>query len=391
MFEGLGDLVPPETLRGVYTGLSSFKHEFPQAREDLLWLAQGRAGWPNPSAAGWAEWNHILLARPAWVKRQILKRLQEDFDKFRAEQLTMLSLWALYRFAQRGRPQAAADAAVWVCTICTRTLKTKAALGAHFFKTHGRCATYRSVAHGTLCGACGRQFWGRTRLACHLRASPGCVDILRAQAPAAAAPAPGLGNRGWRKAREEDFTFSIPEQQQEPLDTVAETRWDATVEEAYKALCDLLLDEQLTEDLATLKGTIVDCLQKFPLYDLEVRNILDVVADEIPQIVEAGLGDYWSEQLQQNLAMILREIQVDDWTAKAAVGARPNSTETLKAFRARVDMIEWVQLLPESIPDETRKVVSMTLGKTWDVAWACASETIGLATVRDGFELRRAS
>ena len=119
-----------------------------QARQDLLWLVNGQAGWPVLGQAGWAEWHHLFTSRTGWIKGRIAKRLREDFATFRAEQTTTLALWALWRRARGTSNRDLPNEQVWACTMCQRVLKTKAALGAHFFKTHGRRATYRSVAHG---------------------------------------------------------------------------------------------------------------------------------------------------------------------------------------------------------------------------------------------------
>ena len=356
-----------------------------QARQDLLWLVNGQAGWPVLGQAGWAEWHHLFTSRTGWIKGRIAKRLREDFATFRAEQTTTLALWALWRRARGTSNRDLPNEQVWACTMCQRVLKTKAALGAHFFKTHGRRATYRSVAHGTLCEACGRQFWSRTRLACHLRASPHCVAVLRTRTPQDQAPAPGLGSRGWRQAKAEDFTFALPEQQQAPLDVETEKRWDTEVKQAYDALCDRLTEYGLPQEAPDLLSLILDTLQGYPLYYQDVKDILDVIEAEILQLLAAGLGAYWKGPIQQALLTAIRGVTEEAWTAKTTAAAPPAKQETLKAFAARVDGLEWSGLLRRSRTNETRKVASITLGKSWEVALDCTSETTGLATVRSGF------
>ena len=133
----------------------------------------------------------------------------EDFSK---DQLVLLALWSLYKRACRAFPAADDLTCPWTCRVCCKAVRTKAALGAHFFKTHGRKAAYRKVVGGTTCRACRRNFWARTRLAVHLRDSPRCVAVLRAMAPSEQSFPHGLGSRGWRSAAEADYTLATPEQ-----------------------------------------------------------------------------------------------------------------------------------------------------------------------------------
>ena len=71
----------------------------------------------------------------------------------------------------------------WSCRGCNR----KGGLGARMFKKHGREATYRCCVAGSVCQACGKQFWATERFCTHLRDSASCVNILRGQGKVAAA------------------------------------------------------------------------------------------------------------------------------------------------------------------------------------------------------------
>ena len=73
----------------------------------------------------------------------------------------------------------------------------KGALGAHFYKTHGRRAAYRQVVGGTVCHACPRNYSGRTRLAVHLRD----LALWRTTSRVALAAADGA----------DDYTPALPE------------------------------------------------------------------------------------------------------------------------------------------------------------------------------------
>ena len=67
----------------------------------------------------------------------------------------------------------------WYCRPCNRWFGRKSSLAVHFSKLHSRAASYRLEVAGTICQACGKQFWAENKLAIHLRASAECVAILR--------------------------------------------------------------------------------------------------------------------------------------------------------------------------------------------------------------------
>ena len=88
-------------------------------------------------------------------------------------------------------------------------------------------AAYRKVVGGTTCKACQRNFWAGTRLAVHLRDSPGCVAVLRTLGPPEQEFAHGLGSRGWRRPRRILFWPAAREQIGEAAEAVeaAEAAW----------------------------------------------------------------------------------------------------------------------------------------------------------------------
>ena len=186
-------------------------------RDDLAWLTRWEGPWPPRQTFAWAEWVQIFKERCGWIKRRTAAGCKQDFEDFCGEQWTLIVLWALYRRACSRLPAAEQGARVWHCRPCGRSVKTKGALGAHFFKVHGRVAKYRNYVAGTLCQACGRQYWSRTKLAIHLRDSVSCVQTLREHGLQAATVAPGLGSRRWRRHAIEDYTLAIPEAQALPL------------------------------------------------------------------------------------------------------------------------------------------------------------------------------
>ena len=103
------------------------------------------------------------------------------------------------------------------CRVCQRNFKSKGGLGAHFFKVHKRQATYRAVAHGSICKACGVQYWTGPRLMTHLRDAPWCVSRLLSAGLRVQEPLHGMGSRKWRQSVVEQFTPAPTKQIKQPL------------------------------------------------------------------------------------------------------------------------------------------------------------------------------
>ena len=126
--------------------------------------------WRAVDGADWPTWHNLFTHRTAWVKRQIRCCLARDFVEFQKKQAIVAAVWVLY--SEVGVARQKADTA-WVCRPCNQAFRSKGGLGAH-----GRKARYRAVVAGTVCQACGTQFWDANRFS-RLRDSPDCVSTLR--------------------------------------------------------------------------------------------------------------------------------------------------------------------------------------------------------------------
>ena len=88
----------------------------------------------------------------------------------------------------------------WRCRACRRGFDSKAKLSVHYFKKHGRIATYRLSAQGTRCHACNTECWAEGRLGVHLRSSAACVRARHAEGKRAREVAPGIRSKVRPKA-----------------------------------------------------------------------------------------------------------------------------------------------------------------------------------------------
>ncbi|CAE7717929.1 unnamed protein product [Symbiodinium sp. CCMP2592] len=353
---------------------------------DLEWLRGSSDEWPGMGSAHWPEWHNILTKATPWVKRQLAKREKADFAAFRDHQIVNLALWGLYRRACALLPQVACATTPWYCRMCSRTLRTKAALGAHFFKVHKRKAAYRRYGGGTVCRACQRNFWARTKLMIHLRDSPRCVAVLAGLGPARDPFLPGLGSRGWRAAADEDYTPALPLPGEAPARGGGELRWPEEMRMAYKEACDSLLDAEGPNTLEAFRERVLRVLGNYPLYYEEAFEIIEVLIHDVAVICDNGLNDYWTKEEVDRLVSAMKSVTPEVWTAGADQATTCPPTASLSSFAELLEGFEWDSVLPSPTSQhETYDGILVILDESWKVAWLRSSEMLDCATVLDDF------
>ena len=336
-------------------------------REDLAWLTKLEGPWPPCKPFAWAEWVQLFVERRGWIKRRVTAGCKSDFLDFCNEQRTLIILWALYRRACSQLPASEQGSRVWHCRPCGRSVRSKGALGAHFFKVHGRTAKYRNYVAGTLCQACGRQYWSRTKLAIHLRDSARCVQTLREHGLQVDIVAPGMGSRLWRKHEIEDYTLAVPEAQAQPLCSGCTTDWDATLEEAYRAICQVLQQDDLPASKQAILAIYQETLAKFPLYFSEAADVVERSAAEAGEIWDSGSNDNWTEDTIAAIRAAAEDFPSAPWPTPDAETACTEGATTLRAFSASIAQIDWCKLASLFLPGhETPNVAPVTLIGPWE-------------------------
>ena len=249
-----------------------------QVNLDLQWLVDGDERWPAVGGDNWPEWNGLLASSTTWVKRQIKAKLQRDMRVFRDHTVTMVCLWAIWRRA--ATTDMVDRKVIWVCRLCGKRVKTRAALGAHFFKTHQRLARHRAYVHGTRCQACGREFWCRNRLAIHLRDAPSCLQKLHEAKLTVEIIAPGLGSKKWRQQADEDYTLATSRPMDAPMPEVLTDTWHEPMLQAHRDLSELLTETTLPHSAIAIRKLIEDGMAKHPLYPDEMDELASYLLKE---------------------------------------------------------------------------------------------------------------
>ena len=299
--------------------------------------------------------------------------------------MVLIGLWALYRKAHPLLPLRAHSQQTWCCRMCSRILRTKGALGAHFFKVHGRKARYRSCVTGTWCQACGRQYWTRNKLAIHLRDSPMCVQTLHGYGLATATPLSGLGSRQWRARAVEDYTLAVPEAQGTPLPPRPGDDWDTVCEDGYKEVCLALQQRGVPEEPSDILKFLQTILAKYPLYLNESAEVVERSAKEAKEIWDSGNNEFWTRKSFEAICIAADGFADAPWPVEAPENDVIARTVTLQEFSATVEKIDWEMISRILCNHETRDSVPVILPDAWEATWGRGSGTLDFVAVTQSY------
>ena len=350
-------------------------------RDDLKWLVDSEEHqWPKVIEPAWPEWHALLRNAPQRFKRALRRKLCQVHAEQCETDAALLGQWHCYRSLVHSL-SLQAPTMTWLCRLCMKTLKTKAALGAHFFKVHGRVADYRHVTIGTKCEACDTDFWTEGRLAAHLRSSPGCVSFLRRHGKSVQQIRPGFGSKKRRQSESLSYTLSLPLRHGHiPLapDTPV---WSEEQTSVYRSLCDLLFDLTGTESREVLQSALTAALQQCPLYPDEVAAILDTLIAEVQEVAADGIDDPWPVLLVRLILASLDDLRSGLWTG-AADHAEQRMYHSFREFHLLLTGFDWASSLqPLAKGDVTPSALEYTVPHDWKAEWQRNSNRIEVSAV----------
>ena len=264
-----------------------------------LLLPAADAKWPMFTPVTWPQWWHILREQSGAVKGAVRRNSQKLFSEYLSVEAQRLLLGGLFREAERaagGRT----EAYEWVCGPCAKMFASKAALATHFFGKHGRKAVYRSVASGSFCAGCGKEFHNFCRLLFHLRGKPTCVRALQQAGYEVKSLEPGICSKAWRKRSLDDFHIAPPQPLAAPLPPAAANFGGASavVDDAYFAICVQLLSADESDTEGDGHDFLLQLLAQHPLYPEECISIVQGILLEVEQQLATGPVP-WSPEVQR--------------------------------------------------------------------------------------------
>ena len=271
--------------------------------EDLRWLVVGdEPNWPQVNAAGWPHWCQVIRDSPERLRRKTRRRNQDDFEQYKSGEALSVLLWTMYRMIATGA--AVQSTMPHRCFMCNKDFKSKAGLGAHFYKTHGRWATYRQCVTGTFCHACHTEYWSTGRLEDHLRMSMTCTNFLLRHGFAVEEISAGYGSRKRQQKEVEQFTPAPPKRLSDRQETQSGNVWARWQKEFYDEVCAVLQENHDCSEQLVFQQ-LQDLLRRYPLYESEIRETLELVVQEASELQsDPELRPWTAEQHAWNMAAI---------------------------------------------------------------------------------------
>ena len=338
---------------------------FGYVQADLQSLANFDDSWPKVTTATWPQWMEKIRSETGRFKAAVRRMLQARHSRDMARSRDLVALWAMLRMAGHGLPGEDSTMRPWSCRGCRKTFKSKGGLGAHLFKTHGRTAPYRACVSGTLCAACGRQYWGEGRLSIHLRDNPRCANYLRSHGFLAAHVCPGIGSKEWRRKTAEQFTLAPPETVQTSTWADSSSPWSPEATSAYREICCRLFDQNVWEEVQDVQGAILGVFERLPLYESEEIDVCHYIAAEIGDLRQQDPLLLWDVQSTLRVCEALETMPGrPDY---GAIASSEDHKQTFEDFANHVSGFEWAEIIKESVRGcETREPASEFLSIGWE-------------------------
>ena len=354
-----------------------------QICQDMHWLvADDHEQWPHVSAAGWPHWCHLLQQSPDRVRRRVRKLHREEFVRYQVTAATSVCLWTLYRTV--AAPGAEAPRQRHRCFICAKDFKTRAGLGAHYYKTHGRRAEYRQCLVGTFCKACSTEYWSTARFENHLRSSKQCVQHLLHCGDVATEIPAGYGSRKRRQLEVEQYTPAPPRRETAVPVGSALPRWNSWQKCFYADVCQAL-QEIGDRDEQEVNCQMQRLLRQYPLFVEEVREILEAVASEANEL-QSDLdirpwGDAQFEMVGRAVVALLDSLDEAPIT-RTEISDDPMSRVS---FDMCAEVFDWNAVIDRSPDDHgTQGGPLYILSEGWEAVWPpCRGELLSIAVVKD--------
>ncbi|CAE7316855.1 unnamed protein product [Symbiodinium sp. CCMP2592] len=284
----------------------------------------------------------------------VKRRVKEGTRDYCAHHRLALTLWAIYRQTLARSKPAELSPDPWICRICVRGFKSRAGLGAHFFKAHQRVAGHRGLTDGTICPACGKDYHSENRLHVHLRDAPHCADTLRAAGHRAKSVRPGIGSRHWRKAAQEMAHFDLS--------------------------CALLC-----KDLPNEEGKVVEILEgilhSWPLYQDEIAHIVHKVLGEIDEVIHELREEYWSEGTYDVVTKALLRILIPPTDLPPREETGEDRADHYATFADRLEDFNWDEVIPNRAEHVTPDYPCFELSDAWEAEWSAHSSRIDASAV----------
>ena len=337
--------------------------------QDLASLKAKYADMPDLHAGDWPRWRHYLVNNAAQFKLRVKKVLQAAHDRTCHQDALVVGIWHFYRQLCERLPGAQKHESGWSCRGCRKTFKSRGGLGAHFFKSHGREAEHRRCVKGSVCMACGRQFWSSIRLGHHLRDSRLCVQRLLRQGHIAAHTLPGEGSKEYRKRAVDVYNMAPTSQLLSPSAVEDEDDiWPECQKQASREISEVLLDDRQGQDEATITAQLLQVLQRHPLYFNEEEAILAKARQEVDTLTEDDVSGTGAAGKLDLFRKVFSHQQ--DWHLPVVDVAENDKMKavSLASFQGEWQSLDWPELLRICTDRGTPEAAPVILDLKWEAS-----------------------
>ncbi|CAE7846913.1 unnamed protein product, partial [Symbiodinium necroappetens] len=357
----------PDLLWGV---LQQEQQWFAVIRHDLEMMRTYFPELPCVTVAEWPSWWHYLKEQGGQFKYRVKKALHQEHEKQCRQDAAIVGIWHFYRQLREKMPGVTQEATTWGCRGCSKTFRSKGGLGAHFYKTHGREAAHRKCVAGSICRACGKQFWSTERLGVHLRTSRTCVNRLWRGGHTVETALPGQGSKDHRKRAVEEYNLAPTCQIYEPEENDSDEVWPEVQKRASREISEVLLEQRIWSTNGDLQDKLLAVLSRHPLYYSEECEVLLQAGADADILIGAGESP-WDEESSHRVLEVLQQREV--WhqqitNAREEAGAKEMS---LELFQEQRKTIEWSPLLALCRQEcGTPEPFLIILGPDWEASKA---------------------
>ncbi|CAE7349989.1 unnamed protein product, partial [Symbiodinium sp. CCMP2456] len=374
----------PDVLWAMLQNEGTWNH---QLCRDLSWfVSEEERQWPQANAASWPHWCHVLRESADRIKRRVRRLNHMDFLKYQTKEAVSISLWSLYRTI--ACPSTGNQHCRFRCFMCECDFKSKAGLGAHFYKTHGRVAEYRKCVVGTYCSACQTEYWTQGRLEDHLRASVRCSRVLLSLGNFTDEIPAGYGSKRRRQRETDNFTPAPPRRDGELAGEVLEQAWTQEQKDLHRSLCAFVqeAEEATEEDIVAATDAEV---RKYPLYSTELREVLQAIASEATALQDDDDIRPWSGQQFRRILSALETVRARIEGSEAADKQEAEELQTRSSFEKVVKDYDWTEAIESFLADNGTQSSSLYILKEgWEAMWPPnRGERLSIAVVKDPLQL----
>ena len=277
-------------------------------RRDFEWLVQwSDSELPSLSHAAWPLWWHVLR-RPSWVKNQARIAARRCWESRLHDDAVACFLFSVFRQRFGARILRPAPQPGYCCPLCTMPFKTRSGLGAHYKKIHSRFAAYRYFGGGTVCRACGKDYFDEQRLLKHLRHAKRCRGVMATAGYGAEVPQGSIAS--WDRSKATTFILCPPQRAIQPCNIVPAEDWrwkeQPLLQQLYQKVLDWLVWFE-SADEEELRQGILALFKQVPLYDDEFRMVAAKLLEAARILVEDEALNVWQEVGHHKVYQILAD------------------------------------------------------------------------------------